>query len=128
MSESQTLQKPNRPEDIVRAVSRVALNEVKVPPSERQESATSKVGAAKVILIRKRAGRPAANLGRERVLKEEALHLPCRVRPARIGVRAGGTATRPGVTGAVNVPMLGDGAPSRIGQVRAGVGVSMGHS
>jgi len=54
------------------------------------------------------------------MLEEEAQHLPCGIRPARIGVGAGGTAARPGVAGAVNIPMLGDGAPVRIGKVRAG--------
>jgi hypothetical protein len=62
------------------------------------------------------------------MLEEEAQHLPRRVGPARIGVGAGGTAARPGVASTVNIPMLGDGTPARIGKVRAGVGVPMGHS
>jgi hypothetical protein len=39
-------------------------------------------------------------LTRERVLEEEAQHLPRCVRPARIGVGAGGTTSRPGVSNA----------------------------
>ena len=42
------------------------------------------------------------------MIEEEAQHFPRRVRPLRIGVGAGGTASRPGVAGTVDIPVLGD--------------------
>jgi hypothetical protein len=66
---------------------------------------------------------PSLSLARE----EETQHFPCRVRPARIGVGAGGTASRPGVAGTVNVPVLGDGTPARIGKDGASIGMPVGH-
>src|SRR5581483_3791146 len=40
--------------------------------------------------------------------QEETQHFPCCVWPSRIGVRADRTAARPSVTGAMNIPVLGD--------------------
>ena len=57
------------------------------------------------------------------MLEEEAQHFPRRVRPSRIGVGAGGTASRPGVAGTVNVPVLGDRPPARVGKDGAGIGM-----
>src|ERR1700722_4309121 len=49
---------------------------------------------------------------RQRMREEEAQHLARGVRAARIGVGAGGAAARPGVPGAMDLPVLEDGAPA----------------
>jgi hypothetical protein len=61
------------------------------------------------------------------MIEEETQHFPPGVRASRIGVGAGGTASRPGVADTVNIPMLGDGAPARVGDDRAGIRVPAGH-
>src|SRR5579862_8561933 len=58
------------------------------------------------------------------MLQEEAQHLPRGIGPARIGVGTGGAASRPCVTGTVDLPLLEDGAPARVDMQRAGIGVS----
>ena len=60
------------------------------------------------------------------VLKEEAQHFPCGIRTSRIGVGASGTAARPGVSGAVDFPMLKDSASARVGMDRTRIGMSPG--
>ena len=40
------------------------------------------------------------------VIAKEAEHFPSRVRPSRIGIGSGGTATRPSVAGSVDAPLL----------------------
>jgi hypothetical protein len=57
------------------------------------------------------------------VIEEETQHFPRRVRPARIGVGAGGTAARPGVAGTMNVPVLGDRPAAPVGNDGASVGM-----
>src|SRR5450755_4546611 len=64
---------------------------------------------------------------RERMLEKEAQHFPRRVRPSRIGVGAGGTASRPGVAGFVNVPMLGDYPSTGVTKDDVGIGMPVGH-
>src|SRR6266498_5173488 len=59
-----------------------------------------------------------------RVIQEEAQHLARGVRPLRIGVSARGAATRPCVAGSVDVPLLEDCPPARVGVDGAGVGMS----
>src|SRR6201992_3480992 len=59
--------------------------------------------------------------------EEETQHLPCRVRPSWIGVRAGAAASRPGVAGTVNIPMLGDRPSPGVGKDHAGIGMPVGH-
>jgi len=48
------------------------------------------------------------------MLEEEAEHLLRGVGPSRIGVRAGGAAARPSVTGSVDDPLLEDRLPARV--------------
>jgi hypothetical protein len=57
----------------------------------------------------------------ERMLKEETQHFPRCVRPPRIGVRADRTAARPCVASSVDVPVLKDCTPARVGMDRAGI-------
>src|SRR5262245_23341826 len=59
--------------------------------------------------------------------EEETQHFPCRVWPSRIGVGAGGTAARPGVAGAMNVPVFGDHPAALVGNDGASVGMPVGH-
>src|SRR5579871_970083 len=94
------LQKPYRPEDIIRAVRRVASNQANAAAAAAGIPLSGDVGDAKLI------GNSAtcrSRLTLERMLEEEAQHLPRRVRPARIGVGAGWAASRPGVAGTVNI-------------------------
>src|ERR1700757_1091492 len=58
------------------------------------------------------------------MLQEEAQHLPRGIRPARIGVGAGRARSRPCVTGTMDLPLLEDGSPARIGMKSAGIAVS----
>lgn len=60
----------------------------------------------------------------ERMSEQETQHLPRRVGPA-LGVGSGGTASRPGVAGTVDIPMLGDRTPSRVIQDRAGISMAV---
>src|SRR5271156_1668056 len=62
------------------------------------------------------------------MIEEETQHFSARVRPLRIGVRTGGTASRPGVAGTVNVPMLGDRPAARADNDRAGIGMAVAYS
>src|SRR5271165_7257946 len=62
-----------------------------------------------------------------RVLEEEAQHLPRGVRPSRIGVGASGAAPRPGVSGTMDLPVLKDCPPARVGMDCAGIGMASGH-
>ena len=48
------------------------------------------------------------------MLEKKPEELSCGIRPLRIGVGAGETATRPGMTGSVNDPLLEDDLPTRI--------------
>ena len=57
------------------------------------------------------------------VFEEKTQHLARSVWSSRIGVGARGAAARPGVGGAMDVPMLKDGAPARVGMDRAGIGM-----
>ena len=59
--------------------------------------------------------------------EEEAQHFPRRVRSSRIGVGAGGTASRPCVAGTVNAPMFGNCPPARVGKDGTGIGMPAGH-
>ena len=59
--------------------------------------------------------------------EEEAQHFPRRVRSSRIGVGAGGTASRPCVAGTVNAPMLGNCLPARVGKDGTGISMPAGH-
>src|SRR5471032_1383858 len=56
------------------------------------------------------------------MLEEETQHLPRGVGASRIGERAGGAAARPGMTAAVNDPLLEDLPPARVAVERAAVG------
>jgi hypothetical protein len=58
------------------------------------------------------------------VLEEEADHFPRGIRPARIGVGAGGTASRPGVPGPVDRPLLAPRLAGRIGVDGTAVGMT----
>ncbi len=58
------------------------------------------------------------------VFEEEAQHLPRGVRPSRIGVGASGTASRPSVAGSMDVPVLKDCPPARVGMDSAGICMS----
>src|SRR5690348_8174185 len=55
--------------------------------------------------------------------EEEAQHFPCRIRPSRIGVRPRRAASRPCVSGSMDVPVLKDSAFARVDVDRAGIGV-----
>src|SRR5690606_241293 len=61
------------------------------------------------------------------VLEEEAQHLPRGIRSAGIGVRAGRTAARPGMAGAVDDPLFEDRLSVRVGVEGAAVAMSAGH-
>jgi hypothetical protein len=58
---------------------------------------------------------------------EETQHFPCRDRPSRIDVGAGGTAARLGVAGAMNVPVFGDHPAALVGNDGASVGKPVGN-
>src|SRR3954467_20925 len=62
------------------------------------------------------------------MLEKEAQHLPGRVRPARIGVGPGRTASRPGMAGPVNAPVLGRAQATFIGEDGAGICVPLRYS
>jgi hypothetical protein len=62
-----------------------------------------------------------------RVLEEEPQHLPRGVRPSRIGIGASGAAARPGVSGTMDLPVLKDCPPARVGMDGAGIGMSSGY-
>ena len=57
--------------------------------------------------------------------EEEAQHFPRRVRASRVGVGAGGTASRPCVAAAMNVPVFGNHPPARVGKAGAGIGMAV---
>src|SRR5438477_345977 len=61
---------------------------------------------------------------RQRVFEEEAQHLPRGVRSPGIGVGAFRAASRPGVSGAMDVPVFQDCAPVGIAMDGAGIGVA----
>lgn len=61
------------------------------------------------------------------MLEEEAQHLPRGVRPSRIGVGAGGAASRPSVSRAMDIPLFKDCPPARVAMDRAGIGMSSGY-
>ena len=71
--------------------------------------------------------RPSRRGRGARVLEEEAQHLPCGVRTSWIGVGASGAATRPGVSGTMDLPMLKHSAPARVGMDCAGICMSAGN-
>src|SRR6266481_431093 len=58
------------------------------------------------------------------MLKEETQHFPRCVRSSRISVGACRAASRPCVSGSVDVPVLKDTAPTRVGMDRAGIGMA----
>ena len=60
--------------------------------------------------------------------EEEAQHFPRRVRASRVGIGAGGTASRPCVAAAMNVPVFGNHPPARVGKAGAGTGMAVSHS
>src|SRR6202043_1941187 len=60
----------------------------------------------------------------ERMLEEETQHFPRCVRSSRISVGARRAASRPCVSSSVDVPVLKDSAPTRVGMDRAGIGMS----
>src|SRR6476660_9898847 len=57
------------------------------------------------------------------MLEEETQHFPGCVRSSRIGVGARRTASRPCVSSSMDVPVLTDAAPTRVGMDRAGIGM-----
>src|SRR5438552_69748 len=59
----------------------------------------------------------------ERMLEEETEHFPRCVRSSRISVGARRAASRPSVSSSVDVPVLKDSAPTRVGMDRAGIGM-----
>ena len=60
------------------------------------------------------------------IAKEPEHFLRC-VRPSRVGVGAGGTTARPGVTSSVDAPLLQDCLAIGISMARAGIGMATGH-
>src|SRR5258705_10322270 len=60
----------------------------------------------------------------ERMLEKETQHFPRCVRSSRISVGACRAASRPCVSSSVNVPVLKNFAPTRVGVDRAGIGMS----
>src|SRR5438445_11392721 len=58
-----------------------------------------------------------------RMLEEETKHFPRCVGSSRISVGARRAASRPCVSSSVDVPVLKDSAPTRVGMDRAGVGM-----
>ena len=61
------------------------------------------------------------------VFEKEPEELPRRVGSVWIGVGAGTAAARPGMSGAVDDPVLEDRLPSRVGVKRAAVGMPAGY-
>ena len=59
----------------------------------------------------------------ERMLEEETQHFPRCVRSSRISVGARRAASRPCVSSSVDVPVLKDCTPTRVGTDRAGIGM-----
>src|SRR5258705_13909137 len=59
----------------------------------------------------------------ERMLEEETQHFPRCVWSSRISVGARRAASRPCVSGSVDVPVLKDFPPTRVGMDRAGIGM-----
>src|SRR3979490_938241 len=59
----------------------------------------------------------------ERMPEEKTQHFPRCVRSSRISVGARRAASRPCVSSAVDVPVLQDSAPTRVGMDRAGIGM-----
>src|ERR1700704_892403 len=57
----------------------------------------------------------------EQMLEEETQHFPGCVRSSRISVGARRAASRPCVSSSVDVPVLKDSAPTRVGMDRAGI-------
>src|SRR6476619_4807723 len=57
------------------------------------------------------------------MLEEETQHFPGCVRTSRIGVGARRTTSRPCVSSSVDVLVLKDSAPTRVGMDRAGIGM-----
>src|SRR5882757_555047 len=55
--------------------------------------------------------------------EEETQHFPRRVRSLRIGIGARGAASRPCVSGAVDIPVLQDFASIHVAMDRAGIGM-----
>ena len=66
-------------------------------------------------------------LPRERMREEEAQHFPRCVRSSRISVGPRGAASRPCVSSSMDIPVLKDSAPARVGNDRAGIGMPSGH-
>jgi hypothetical protein len=63
----------------------------------------------------------------ERMLEEESQHFPRGVRSSRISVGASRVASRPCVSSSMDVPVLKDSAPARVGMDRAGIGMPSGY-
>jgi len=61
------------------------------------------------------------------MLEEKAQHFPRRIRSSRISVGARGATSRPCVSSSVNVPVLKDSAPARVGMDRSGIGMPSRH-
>jgi hypothetical protein len=62
------------------------------------------------------------------VIAKETEHFPSRVRPSRIGIGSGGTATRPSVAGSMDAPLLQHCPPVGIGMDCAGIGMPIRHA
>src|SRR5216684_1267985 len=62
------------------------------------------------------------------VLEEEAQHLPRGVWPPRIGVGASSTASRPSVSGSMDLPLFKDFPAARVGMDSASIGMSSGYA
>ena len=88
-------------------------------PDERRSPARTR----DAVISRRTACRRS---GTEWVIEKEAEHFSRRIRSLRIGVGTGGTAARPGMTGAVNDPLLENGVAARIAVDGAGVGATAG--
>jgi hypothetical protein len=58
------------------------------------------------------------------VLQEEAKHLPRSVRPPRIGVGTSSAASRPSVSGPMDLPMFKDCPAAHVGMDSASIGMS----
>ena len=59
----------------------------------------------------------------ERMLEEESQHFPCGIWSSRISVGASRAASRPCVASSVDIPVLEDCTPARVGVGRAGIGM-----